>query len=101
MKTQRSTFDLNGLATRCPFRERKQENELVGHLINGTRIVNEQSPNNLSDNREIVYDKDLFVINVVLVDPCQVIAPTKYKNGCSQCFETINHKQDMMEMLFC
>ncbi|CAH1730958.1 unnamed protein product [Aphis gossypii] len=81
-------FDLNCPAARCPFRESKKANEFVGHLVNGTYPENEQSPNNLLENREIVDDADLFVINVGLVDPCRVIAPPKYKDGCSQCFET-------------
>jgi len=81
-------FDLNCPAARCPFRESKKANEFVGHLVNGTYTENEQTHNNLLDNREIVDDADLFVINVGLVDPCRVIAPAKYKDGCSQCFET-------------
>jgi len=91
-EAQRRMFDLNGLTARCTFRESKQANEFVDHLVNSTRLENEQSPNNLLENRELVNDKDLFVINMVLVDPCWVIAPAKYKNGCLQCFETINHK---------
>jgi len=51
--------------------------------VNGTRLENEQSPNNLLDNLEIIDDEELFVINVGLVDPCWVITPVKYKNGCS------------------
>ncbi|CAH1730947.1 uncharacterized protein LOC114132097 [Aphis gossypii] len=81
-------FDLNCPAARCPFRESKKANEFVGHLVNGTYPENEQTPNNLLNNREIVDDADLFVINVGLVDPCRVIAPAKYKDGCSQYFET-------------
>ncbi|KAE9533669.1 hypothetical protein AGLY_009018 [Aphis glycines] len=68
-KAQRRTFDLNGQAAHCPLRESQETNEFVGHLVNDTRPENEQSPNDLSDNREIVDDVNLFVINVVLVDP--------------------------------
>jgi len=75
-------FDLNYPAARCLFRESKQANEFIGNLVNDTYPKNEQTPNNLLDNREIVYDADLFVINVGLVDPCRVIASAKYKDGC-------------------
>jgi len=98
-EAQRRMFDLNGLDYRCPFRESKQANEFVGHLVNGTRLENEQSSNNLLDNHEIVDDANLFVINVGLVDPCWVIAPVKYKNGCSQCFETINDTIEVFILL--
>ncbi|XP_025192872.1 uncharacterized protein LOC112592926 [Melanaphis sacchari] len=81
-------FDLNCPVVRCPFRKSQPENAFVDHLINGTRPDNDQSPNSSLDDREIVDDADLFVINVGRVDPCRVITPPKYKDGCSQCFET-------------
>jgi hypothetical protein len=81
-------FDLNCPVARCPFRKSEPENAFVDHLIKGTRPGDEQRPKKLLEDRELVDDADLFVINVGRVDPCRVIAPVKYKDGCSQYFES-------------
>uniref|UniRef100_A0A2S2P5K6 Uncharacterized protein n=1 Tax=Schizaphis graminum TaxID=13262 RepID=A0A2S2P5K6_SCHGA len=82
-------FDLNCPVDRCPFRKSEPENSFVDHLIKGTCPDFEQPSNNkMSEDRELVDDADLFVINVGRVDPCRVIPPAKYKDGCSQYFET-------------
>ncbi|CAI6363535.1 unnamed protein product [Macrosiphum euphorbiae] len=81
-------FDLNCPASRCPFRTGQAANAFVGHLIDGTRPGNVGSSNNRLKNHEIVDDADLFILNVGRVDPCRVVAPLVYKDGCSQCFET-------------
>lgn len=81
-------FDLNCPASRCPFRTENAANEFVSHLIDGTRPGNDWSSNNQLKDLEIVDDADLFIVNVGRVDPCRVIAPPVYKDGCSQCYET-------------
>ncbi|XP_060846015.1 uncharacterized protein LOC132925658 [Rhopalosiphum padi] len=81
-------FDLNCPVARCPFRKSEPENAFVDHLIKGTRPGDEHLRKKLSEDRGLVDDADLFVINVGRVDPCRVIAPTKYKDGYSQYCET-------------
>lgn len=94
-------FDLNCMATHCPFRTAEQANAFVGHLINGTRPGDDRLPINVKpsdyrdveiaddpNNLEIVDDADLFVVNTGRVDPCRVTAPLEYQENFTQCFDT-------------
>ncbi|XP_060837317.1 LOW QUALITY PROTEIN: uncharacterized protein LOC132919609 [Rhopalosiphum padi] len=86
-RRKRCLFDRNCPVANCPFRKSEPENTFVDHPIKGTRPGDERPPKKLSEDRELVDDANLFVINVGRVDPCRVKAP-KYKDGSSQYFES-------------
>jgi len=81
-------FNLNCPANRCPFRTGKAANEFVNDLVDGTRPATAFSLKKRLNKREIVDNADLFVVNVGRVDPCRVVAPLVYKDGCTQYLET-------------
>ncbi|XP_015365041.1 PREDICTED: uncharacterized protein LOC107162593, partial [Diuraphis noxia] len=87
-KGKQCLFNLNCPVDRCPFRTGKLTNDYVSNLIESNCPGKAVSCNKRSRKHEIVDNADLFVVNVGRVDPCRVVAPLVYKDGCTQCFET-------------